>query len=79
MASICFVVELFDVPFMCTEGKKDGWTKYVCTGRVHNFLTPESIDFLEFEDSGKYYFKTVMFSNSYDEIDLNKAVIIIKR
>ena len=68
-----------DIRSMCTEGKKDGWTKYICTGRIHNFISPESFDFLEFEDPGRFYFKVIMFSNSYDDIDLNKAIIIVKK
>ena len=68
-----------DTKMMCVETSLNSKTNYSCTGRIHNFTVPESYDFIQFEDSGKYSFKVILFSNSYDEIEMKEAALIIKK
>jgi len=67
-----------DTRVLCVETTLDNKTNYSCTGRIHNFTSPEDMDFIEFEDSGMYSFNVIMFANSYDKLDITKSKLILK-
>jgi hypothetical protein len=68
-----------DTRVMCIETTSNNKTNYSCTGRIHNFTSPEEMDFVEFEDSGEYSFNVIMFANSYEKIDIKKSKLILKK
>jgi len=68
-----------DTRVMCVETTLNSKTNYSCTGRIHNFISPENMDFLEFEDSGEYSFNVIMLANSYEKIDIKKSKLILKK